>query len=402
MDFVKSGKGLVGIHAAADNFYDWPEAMEMMGNKFTGHPWTSGGTWAIKIDEPDHPLTAPFKGKGFKIKDEIYRTDPPLYTRDKQYVLMSLDVSDKATRNVKGFREGDEDVGITWVKDWGKGRMFYCSLGHNNEIFMNPAILEHYLRGIQFAMGDFPVPTKPKASVKGQDMEQQLEKIKTYDFGDSRLPLTELSDAIRKAYSKPAELKKFEAALIGVLKSDAKYAGKQYACRELSIIGTKESVPTLASMLTNQEYSDMARYALERIPDEAADKVLLAAMLKARGKAKIGIVNSLGERGHKPAAGEIGKLVGSSDRLLAGAAISALGKIGGGPDAVRALGKALQSAPENQKMLVYDAYLKVAGKLVAAGNKVEALKIYRDLNKPGVPQLVRTAALKGMVGAASR
>ena len=402
MDFVKSGKGLVGIHAAADNFYDWPEAMEMMGNKFTGHPWTSGGTWAIKIDEPDHPLTAPFKGKGFKIKDEIYRTDAPLYTRDKQYVLMSLDVSDKATRNVKGFREGDEDVGITWVKDWGKGRMFYCSLGHNNEIFMNPAILEHYLRGIQFAMGDFPVPTKPKASVKGQDMEQQLEKIKTYDFGDSRLPLTELSDAIRKAYGKPAALKKFEAALIGVLKSDAKYAGKQYACRELSIIGTKESVPTLASMLTNQEYSDMARYALERIPDESVDPTLLAAMLRAKGKAKIGIVNSLGERGHKPAAGEIGKLVGSSDRLLAGAAISALGKIGGGPDAVRALGKALQSAPENQKMLVYDAYLKVAGKLVAAGNKVEALKIYRDLNKPGVPQLVRTAALKGMVGAASR
>ena len=404
MDFIKSGKGIVGIHAAADNFYQWPEAQEMMGNKFTGHPWGGGSTVAIKIDEPDHPLTAPFKGQGFKVKDEIYRTAPPVYSRDKQLVLMSLDMSDPATRDVKGLTESDKDTGITWIKDWGKGRLFYCSLGHNDQIFMTPAILEHYLRGIQFAMGDFKVPTKPKGAAKEQNMAQQQtaggnwEKLKTYDFGDSRQPLTEISDEIRKAYGKPEELKKFEASLDDVLKSDAKYAGKQYACRELSIIGTQQSVLVLAPMLTNQEYSDMARYALERIPDEAVDPVLLAAMLRAEGKAKIGIVNSLGERGHKPAAGEIGKLVDNSDRVLAGAAISALGKIGGA-DALKGLDKALAGAPDNQKMLVYDAYLRIADKMAAAGDKAGASKIYRDLNKPNVPQLVRTAALKGMVNA---
>jgi len=401
MDFIKSGKGIVGIHAAADNFYQWPEAQEMMGNKFTAHPWGAGSTVAIKLDVPDHPLLAPFKGQGFKVKDEIYRTAPPTYSREKQYVLMSLDMSDPATRDVKGVIDSDKDTGITWIKDWGKGRLFYCSLGHNDEIFMNPPILEHYLRGIQFAVGDFPVPTKPKAAasgseVKGSGMEQQLEKLKTYDFGDSRQPLTELSDEIRKAYGKPEELKKYEAALDGVLKSDAKYAGKQYACRELSIIGTDQSVPVLAGMLTNQEYSDMARYALERIPGEAASKALCEALPKAEGKCKIGIINSLGERGCRPAAAEIAKLVDNSDRLLAGAAISALGKIGG-PDALKGLDKALQSAPDNQKMPVYDAYLKIADKMVAEGNKAGAQKIYVSLNKDGVPQLVRTAAIKGMV-----
>ena len=120
MEFVKSGKGLVGIHAAADNFYQWPEALEMMGNKFTGHPWGGGGTWAIKLDEPDHPLTAPFKGKGFKIRDEIYRTDPPLYSRDNQRVLMSLDLSDPTTAGVKGMNENDQDTGITWIKSWAR------------------------------------------------------------------------------------------------------------------------------------------------------------------------------------------------------------------------------------------------------------------------------------------
>jgi type 1 glutamine amidotransferase len=168
MDFVKSGKGLVGIHAAADNFYQWPEAQEMMGNKFTGHPWGAGTTVAIKIDEPDHPLTAPFHGQGFKVKDEIYRTAPPVYSREKQLVLMSLDMSDPGTNSVKGLIETDKDTGITWVKDVAKGRLFYCSLGHNNEIFMNTPILEHYLRGIQFAAGDFPVPTKPKAQASAK------------------------------------------------------------------------------------------------------------------------------------------------------------------------------------------------------------------------------------------
>ena len=145
----------------------------------------------------------------------------------------------------------------------------------------------------------------------------------------------------------------------------------------------------------------MARYALERIPGEAVDKALLAALPKAEGKAKVGIVNTLGERGTKSAAGEIAKLVDNSDKVLAGAAISALGKIGG-PDALKALDKALASAPDNQKMAVYDAYLKIAEKLAAAGNKAEAQKIYLSLNKQGVPQLVRTAALKGMVGAAGK
>jgi type 1 glutamine amidotransferase len=166
MDFVKGGKGIIGIHAATDNFNQWPEAQEMMGGKFSGHPWTANGTWAIKIDEPNHPLMTPFAGKGFKINDEIYRTEPPLYSRDKQLVLMSLDMGDETTQK-KAEKPTDADTGISWVKSWGKGRLFYCSLGHNHDVTWNPAVLEHYLRGIQFAMGDLKVDTKPKPQTDG-------------------------------------------------------------------------------------------------------------------------------------------------------------------------------------------------------------------------------------------
>jgi type 1 glutamine amidotransferase len=402
MDFVKGGKGIVGAHAATDNFYDWPEAMEMMGGKFTGHPWGGGGTWAVKIDEPDHPLMAAFKGKGFKINDEIYRTDPPLYSREKQLVLMSLDMSDPKTRNVGDFKPTDADTGISWVKTWGEGRVFYCSLGHNDHIFWNPTILQHYLDGIQFALGDYKVDTRPRpivSSAKESEMEQLLEKVKTYDWGQSRLPLTELSDKIREAYGSPAKLRDIEKSLAGILASDATYAGKQWVCRKLSIIGTKQSVPTLGKMLTDEKLSDMARYALERIPDPAVDAALREALPKTTGKTEVGIINSLGERRDGDAAAALCKLIYDSDDMVATASAAALGKIAG-PKATETLAEAKGKTSGKLRMVVLDAYLKCADQLAAQGKKEKAYAIYKELYDPDLPAIIRTAALRGMVGVA--
>ncbi len=404
MNFVKRGKGIVGIHAATDNFNDWPEAMEMMGGKFTGHPWRANGTWAIKIDEPDHPLTKAFKGKGFKINDEIYRTDPPLYSRDKQLVLMSLDVSDEATRNVKEFKPTDTDTGISWVKSWGRGRIFYCSLGHNDHIFWNPAVLRHYLDGIQFAFGDYKVDMKPKpmiSSGKGSEMEELLEKVKTYDWGQSRLALTEISDRVRQAHGSPAELRRIEEGLLEVLDSHAMRAGKQFVCRQLSIIGTRRSVPALGKMLTDAETSDMARYALERIPGTAVNEALRKALPKARGKAKVGIINSLGQRRDKRAVRALSRLVGNRDQTIAAAAAAALGRIAGS-GATKALAKAKDETSGKLRMSVLDAYLRCADQLAAQGNKTQALAIYRELQKEDMPKPIRTAALRGVISATKR
>ncbi len=407
MDFVRGGKGIVGIHAATDNFNQWPEAQEMMGGKFSGHPWTADGTWAIKIDEPGHPLMAAFKGQNFKINDEIYRTEPPLYSRDKQLVLMSLDMRDETTRNVKGFKPTDADTGTAWVKTWGNGRIFYCSLGHNDHIYWNPAILQHYLDGIQFAFGDYKVDTKPKGAVssgKGSDMaelQELLDQVKTYDWGQSRVALTELSEMIKKAHGNAAELGKVEKALLGVLDSDAKQAGKQYVCRELSIIGTEQSVPTLAKLLAAEETCDMARYALERIPGSAVDEALRGALGKSKGNAKIGIINSLGQRRDKGAVGALSGLLGEADEAVATAAAAALGQIADA-QATAALAKAKEKASGKLQMVVLDAYLKCADQLVAGGQKVQALAIYKELQKEGLPKPIRTAALTGMLNATKK
>lgn len=452
--YVKSGGGVVVYHSADNAFPKWKEYNEIIGlggwggrNEKSGPyiRWRDGKIvrdmspgrggshppqhdYQVIIRQKEHPITKGLPEKWMHTKDELYSQ---LRGPAKNLTVLATAYADPKKRG------SGEHEPVLFTVNYGKGRMFHTVLGHAKRLPVPcmecVGFIVTFQRGAEWAAtgkvtqkvpDDFPtatelrvrknlmrVPAKrgPKEkpvvnSGKGSEMaklQELLEKVKTYDWGQSRLALTEVSDIIKASYGSPAKLRDIEKSLIGVLKSDATYAGKQYVCRELSIIGTEQSVPVLASMLTNQEYSDMARYALERIPDKAADNVLLAAMLRAEGMAKIGIVNSLGERGYKPAAGEIGKLVEISDRVLAGAAISALGKIGG-PDAVKPLDKALQSAPENQKMLVYDAYLKIADKMVAEGDKNGGMKIYVTLNKQGVPSLVRTAAMKGMTGAAAR
>jgi type 1 glutamine amidotransferase len=157
LDFVNAGKGLVGIHAATDCFYKWPEFGEMMGGYFDGHPWSEEVT--VRVDEPTHPLNAAFGGQPFVVNDEIYQFKAP-YSRDRLRVLLSLDPA-RTNMFKRGINRTDEDFAVSWVRPYGTGRVFYCSLGHRDEIFWNPQILQHYLAGTQFALGDLPAEAAP-------------------------------------------------------------------------------------------------------------------------------------------------------------------------------------------------------------------------------------------------
>ena len=81
------GKGFVGIHAALDTNYKWPEYGEMIGGWFDEHPWTTFNAPIINED-PDFPAVRHFP-KSFVKYDEIYQ--PKDWSRDKVNVLLSLD-----------------------------------------------------------------------------------------------------------------------------------------------------------------------------------------------------------------------------------------------------------------------------------------------------------------------
>jgi type 1 glutamine amidotransferase len=152
LNFVSSGKALIGIHAATDTFYKWPEYGEMIGGYFDGHPWD--GRVTLRAEAPGHPLLRMFESQGLTIEDEIYQFRAP-YDRTRQRVLLALDTS-KTDMAREGIRRTDGDFAISWTRRHGRGRVFYCALGHRDEVYANPHVLRHYLAGIQWALGDLP------------------------------------------------------------------------------------------------------------------------------------------------------------------------------------------------------------------------------------------------------
>lgn len=161
LDFVANGGGIVCIHYAIAANRHWPEFTELLGATFTGHPWTE--EVGVCVEEPDHPLVAAFAGKDFRIFDEIYQYGPP-YDRSKLRVLMSID---PATTNmgVRWINRQQTDFALTWVKSYGKGRVFNTSFGHMSQLYSDPRMLQFYLDAIQFAVGDLEAPTAPRHSM---------------------------------------------------------------------------------------------------------------------------------------------------------------------------------------------------------------------------------------------
>jgi hypothetical protein len=146
MDFVKSGKGFAGVHSATDTFYTWPEYGEMIGAYFDGHPWHQEVN--INVEDTKHPATRHL-GASFKINDEIYQFKD--FSRNRVHVLLSLDTS-SVDLTKKGVKRTDGDFATAWVRDWGKGRVFYTALGHEEAVWSDPRFQTHLLNGIRWTM----------------------------------------------------------------------------------------------------------------------------------------------------------------------------------------------------------------------------------------------------------
>lgn len=158
VDFVRSGKGLAGIHSATDTYRDWKEYNDMMGGAFVSHPWHT--EVPIRVLDPGHPLLKVFGGKGFTVVDEIYQFRNDTAKPTERRMLLSL------APDWEGLQQGSRDddfYPISWIDRYGAGRVFYCSLGHRDEIFHNPEVLAHYLAGLQFALGDLEADAEPIA-----------------------------------------------------------------------------------------------------------------------------------------------------------------------------------------------------------------------------------------------
>ena len=149
MSFIKDdGKGFVGIHAALDTNYKWPEYGEMIGGWFDEHPWTTFDA-PIIVEDPSFPAVRHFPHEFVKY-DEIYQAKS--WSRDKVNVLLSLDPQKLDYNNPKVHRT-DHDFAVAWSKMYGKGRVFYSTLGHTKESWDDPDIQKMYFEAIKWVLG---------------------------------------------------------------------------------------------------------------------------------------------------------------------------------------------------------------------------------------------------------
>jgi len=432
VEYVKGGGGVVVYHGANNSFPKWKEYNEIIGlggwggrtekdgpmvryrdgkivlDNSPGKGGSHGPAHAFQIvmREKEHPICRGLPEKWIHAKDELYAK---LRGPAKNLTVLGTAYSDPSKEAGTGEHEP-----VLFTVSYGKGRVFQTTLGHARELPLPSLECVGFIvtlqRGAEWAATgevtqaepeDFPTASEVrrwKGYRPAADLDELLSEIATYDYGQSRKSLSELSDVIKGAYGSGDELKKIESRLLEFLNSEATLASKQFVCRQLSIVGSEQSVGTLASMLVKAETSDMARYALERIPGEAVNEALRGALGKTSGTVKTGIINTLAMRGDNASVVSLGELIYDPDISVASAAAAGLGRIGG-EKAAALLGKAKGKTGGVLLMQVLDAYLSCADGFLESGSQAEAIKIYEELYSSDVLGPIRAAALKGIVGA---
>lgn len=133
LDFVRGGKGFIPLHCASYCFRNDPEVVELIGGQFKTHKVDS---FQAVITHPKHPV----------MKDV-----PAFTTFDETYV------HDHLSKNIEVLSErveGDHHEPYTWVRSYGKGRVFYTAYGHDDHTFRNPGFLQLVHNGILWAVNE--------------------------------------------------------------------------------------------------------------------------------------------------------------------------------------------------------------------------------------------------------
>jgi hypothetical protein len=158
LSFVRDdGKGFVAAHSASTAFFSWPEFGEMLGGRFDEHPWQIIDAPVI-VEDPSFPAMRHLPPR-IVINDEHYQLKD--FSREKVRVLARLDPAAlDLTRPL--VHRTDGDFPVAWAKTYGRGRVFYSTLGHAVESWDNPAIHRMYVEALRWALQLVDGDTAPR------------------------------------------------------------------------------------------------------------------------------------------------------------------------------------------------------------------------------------------------
>jgi type 1 glutamine amidotransferase len=177
IEFVRNGKALIGVHCATLTMYDYPEFGEVLGGYYLRSivptdMVTKGKVGVLKVEDQNHPATR-MLGSTWPINEEFYEFghavwDPAKptenisqvgrlhilmpFSRDRVHVLLSLDTDKTDMSDLPNIPKGDYPQ--AWTRTFGKGRTFYTTLGHRDDIWAHDAVFRaHVTGGIRWALG---------------------------------------------------------------------------------------------------------------------------------------------------------------------------------------------------------------------------------------------------------
>lgn len=178
VEFVRGGKGFIGVHCASLTMYEYPEFGEMLGGYYVrfitpARDLARGRVHSLKVEDGTHPSTR-MLGDSWPISEELYNyawvpwneedpthnvSDPggfrpPIgFNRERVNVLLSLDTERTNLQGLYRVHKGG-DYPQAWYREYGEGRSFYTSLGHREETWtQNDVFRAHLTGGIRWALG---------------------------------------------------------------------------------------------------------------------------------------------------------------------------------------------------------------------------------------------------------
>ncbi len=391
INFVRSGKGFVVVHAGSSSFYDWEEYQRMVAAT-----WMNGVTWHapkhmfyVHITDPSQPITHGMR---------IFVTDDELWNNTMvQPGVQSLAAgySDKAT----GGSGNDEP--ILFVRNFGKGRTCALMLGHDAAAMSDIGFQTLLRRGTEWAAtGRVTIPV-PKMTLSQNQLDFVLKGVASYVAGDRRDPLWMLQyDTAQVAGTPQAEPTARKLAQL-VADPHATAAGRQFACVQLALIGTARQTPILAGLLNDKTVAFQARAALETIPGSAALSAMRKALLFSSGEERLGLVSALAARRDKLSIPIFRKLALSSDPNLVSAAVTAIGDMGN-PASLSVLKGLAGKLPKAIRRTYLEALLHDAIGLSEHGNYSAAYDAFKDLSNRNTPASIRSAAIYDMIGSSGK
>jgi cytochrome c len=202
--YIQAGGGYLGIHAASDTEYGWPWYGQLMGGWFDNHPNQPSNVQegTFHIVDAKHPLTS-FLPEPWVRKDEFYA-----YKKVEPHVKTLITIDEKTY--IGGTMGADHPM--AWYHEFDGGRAFYTNMGHTEETFFEPLVIQHIWAGLDWTMAG-PALDYSRARIQPYPEENRFTKVVLEEKLDEPMEMALLPVGKVLFIQRKGEVKLFDPAV---------------------------------------------------------------------------------------------------------------------------------------------------------------------------------------------